>query len=834
MVALAVPRALALSAAALAAAWLGFYLIAPLPFIDTETFRATAVLHAATGLVFLPYLVSLVLGRRLPGGSVLDVPLVALLGVYLLTTATSLNWPVSLEVALTVLMALGVFFVLSDARLFRSWQVETAFVLAALAAAVKALWVVGGDYLDWLRLADAVRGGLSWGDLLPPTVPQVHGVGDGPSLLAAVLAMSLPFVLVAIFRPMKAALRALAVLAAAAIVLALFLTLARSAWLGAAAGVLTTALLVTATAAGRDLLRRLWPTTRTRRWLLGTLALAVVAVAAVGTAYLVQSVEARPLWLFHGSDTPRSDVMEAGTEMIRDYPLLGTGVGVYSLLYPQYSGQFPIDALHSHNGFLQAVVDLGVPGALALLAVVAALGWLLVRGLRETEGSARLSIAACAGAFVAFASFSLFDAPNGFKGPLVALAAVAAVAVLSAREGRRWAEAPLRLASYWRRLAWVGSMAARIVVPIAMVGLLVTWVRLDIGHYEYSSSVSNANVQGWPRALEQGQRAVDLDPQFAVYRLQLGAVQGQAYLETDSPQLLVDAVAQLGRGLELEPRSAVAHANLALLLAKAGDRGGARAQALAALDFANSDPMVVLAAGATLESTNWGEEAADAYALALVLDPDLANSPFWAGSPFRQTGFSDIVASSALMSSPCLSLRLAMESLSRDEALADCRRQVEAAPDDADGRVALAEALIDDGSLAEAFADLDYVLTRQPDNGPARTALGRWHDGQGAVVEARHQWLRAGQLGELEAWVLLGDSYPLDQVPAEVVEALRSELRRAEEERRLVSTLYYRSKFFRVSPETILLPGEWQQAVPGRIVRAEEALARWAGGADAP
>ena len=102
------------------------------------------------------------------------------------------------------------------------------------------------------------------------------------------------------------------------------------------------------------------------------------------------------------------------------------------------------------------------------------------------------------------------------------------------------------------------------------------------------------------------------------------------------------------------------------------------------------------------------------------------------------------------------------------------------------------------------------------------------------MVEARHQWLRAGQLGELEAWVLLGDSYPLDQVPAEVVEALRSELRRAEEERRLVSTLYYRSKFFRVSPETILLPGEWQQAVPGRIVRAEEALARWAGGADAP
>jgi Flp pilus assembly protein TadD len=194
----------------------------------------------------------------------------------------------------------------------------------------------------------------------------------------------------------------------------------------------------------------------------------------------------------------------------------------------------------------------------------------------------------------------------------------------------------------------------------------------------------------------------------------------------------------------------------------------------------------------------------------------------------------DIVASSALISSPCRSLRLATESLARGEALADCRRQVEADPDDVDGRVALAEALLDDGSLAEAFADLDYVLTRQPDNGPARTALGRWHDGQGALAEARHQWLRAGQLGELEAWVLLGNSYPLDEVPTEVAAALRLELRRAEEERRLTGTLYYRSKFFRVSPETILLPGEWQRAVPGRIVRAEEALARWTAGADAP
>ena len=91
LLALAVPRALVLSAAALAAAWLGFYLITKLPFLDIDAFRATITLHAVTGLVFIPYLATLLAGRRLPGGSPLDAPLMALLGVYLLTTATSLH-----------------------------------------------------------------------------------------------------------------------------------------------------------------------------------------------------------------------------------------------------------------------------------------------------------------------------------------------------------------------------------------------------------------------------------------------------------------------------------------------------------------------------------------------------------------------------------------------------------------------------------------------------------------------------------------------------------------------------------------------------------------------
>ena len=821
----------ALAAVALTASWLGYYLITPLPFLDRETFRATVTLHLVTGTVFIPYFVYLLVARRLPGGSALDLPIAALLAVYLIATAASLNWRVSLEVTLVALMAAGVFYVLSDGGLLRRWQLETALMLAVLAAAAKAIWVVGDDYLDWLRLADAVRGGLAWGDLIPPTVPKVHDVGDHPNLLGGMMATALPFFLVAFLRSSSARLRVLVALAVAVLMLAMFLTVTRSAWLAAGAGAATTAaLLLTYTPRGRALLRRFWPSTPGRQALVGLLALALAGVV-VGVAVLAQSVETRPIWLFRESGTPRVDVMEAGAEMFQDYPMLGTGPGVYGLLYPEYSGKYANHAFHSHNGFLQSAVDLGVPGVLVMLALAGTLGWLLLRGLRDADGDRRLSIAASAGALVALGTFSLFDAPNGFKGPLVMLAAVGAIAVLSVREGKSAGSpnGPLHLGE-------AAQLAARGVIPFALAGLLITWGRLDIAHFYYSNGVSNANAERWSEAVRDAERAVEFDPQFAIYRLQLGAVQGEAYLATSDSALLGDAIAQLRRGLDLEPRSALGHANLALLLAEAGERGQQRTEALATLRFANSDPAVVLAAATALEKTGWDEEAVDAYAQAVSLDADLADSPFWKESPFRETRYWDIVGRSALVLRPCALLNLVAGDvpagpLTRDEALTGCFQRVQSNPGEIAGRVVLAVAFIEDGRMDEARTLLDQVLDRQPDNGPARTALGSWFAAQENLDQAREQWLRAAQLDQTEALVLLGDSFPAGEVPHEVVDTLRSELRGAASQVQfhLTGILYYRFKFFRASPITMLLPGEWQDAVPARYAEAEAALARLTG-----
>ena len=817
---------------ALIASWLGFYIITPLPYLQLDVFNATIVLHAVTGVVLIPYLVSLVIARRLPGGSPLDLAIVALLGAYLLATAESLNWRVSLEVSLIVLMAVSIFYVLSDRRLLRRWQVEWALMLAVLAAAVSTVWIVAGDYADWLRFTESVRGGLSFGDLIPPTVPKAHDVGDHPNILGGIFAMTLPFFLVGLVRGYALVLRVAIGTAAFVVLLAMFLTLARSSWLGiAGGGVVTIVLLLALTPGGRGFIRRLKPETSTERMYLGVVAFGL-AMAILAFTFAASEVDARPIWLFRESGTPRLDVMGAAAEMFSDHTLLGTGPGMFGFLYPEYSGRFPDHAVHAHNGYLQAALDMGIPGVAAMFALIGSLGWLLFRGLHESVGETRLTLVACAGSLTSFSIFSLLEAPNGFKSVLVVVAAIGAVAALAYRERERPGPQPGLTNGWTISGRWLG-LAARAVIPVAIAGLLITWGRIDIGHFYYSQGLEHANAQRWEQAVDEAQRGVDLDPQLAIYRFRLGVVQGQVYLETGDLTFLNNAIGQFRKGLELEPRSAIGHANLALLLARTTDRDGARSAALNALEFANRDAAVALVAGTALELSNWEDEAVKAYGDAIFQDLGLADSPFWSGSTFRTEHFSDIVANSAVVLNDCALLWLSAQPVpsgpvERQDALMGCVEKV-LEENTKEDRIVLAEALIRDGEMELAGQQIEYVVTRYPDYGAGRTALGRWYAALGDLERARLEWLRAGQLDEVEALILLGDSYSSGQIPDEVVDALRSELRSVSSQVQfhLTGILYYRFKFFRASPRVILLPGDWRSAVPGRVTRATETLARW-------
>ena len=76
---------------------------------------------------------------------------------------------------------------------------------------------------------------------------------------------------------------------------------------------------------------------------------------------------------------------------------------------------------------------------------------------------------------------------------------------------------------------------------------------------------------------------------------------------------------------------------------------------------------------------------------------------------------------------------------------------------------------------------------------------------------------------------LLGDSYPAGQVPPELRHRLDDLLKTSGSsiQNDIVSVLYYRMRYGRLSPVFGLIPGDWATAVPRPYAEALAALARW-------
>jgi tetratricopeptide (TPR) repeat protein len=375
-------------------------------------------------------------------------------------------------------------------------------------------------------------------------------------------------------------------------------------------------------------------------------------------------------------------------------------------------------------------------------------------------------------------------------------------------------------------------------VLVALVALLVVWSNLDGPHYRYSQGLTDANAGRWLEAVPNFRRAADGDPDFALYQLQLGLSESMAYLDGAPEALLGQGIAHLERGVNLEPRSAIGHANLARAYLMAGRNGEARDSAQEAIRWAGHDPVVAIAAANVLEEAGTEEEAREAYAAALALDAGMAFSPFWSGSEFRRQNFEEIVGGSVLALNPCLVgqqllLPEAPPDLDLEEAAEGCRLFILGQPGNVGARVDLATILMVSGHSDESLAILEEAVARYPDDGAVRRALGESYSQAGDLERARHEWLLGAELDDPRAAMLLGDSYT-GPVPGsavrqaeEILSFAGTNLAAGDVQRYLLGILYYRMKFRRESPAIILIPGEWQDALGGPYTALSEALGRW-------
>jgi putative inorganic carbon (HCO3(-)) transporter len=356
--------------------WLALLMMAPLLLFPTPV-RSLALL----GVPFLWTARKVSLGRfidRTP----LDWPILFLLLMVLVSLYATYSIEESLPKIAGMILGVAVFYALvCHTRQIRSWLLGLGLFVCA-GSGVAALALVGSSLVDKfppltalsarlpsfnLNLAGAeegfhpneVAGTLLWVAL--PSLAVVYAAWGERRKLRESLGSLQGSLLIAVTG-----------LLAAFICGVLVLTQSRGGLLAFAGTLLGTGVLVVASA---------W-SSRSRGWRLAVVAVGVVLLA-LGVMLLVQAQQ--PAQLLFASATAgegalslntlagRVEVWSRAIYGIQDFPITGMGMNTFRrvvhVLYPLFTVSPETDIGHAHNEFLQAALDLGIPGLIAFLAL---------------------------------------------------------------------------------------------------------------------------------------------------------------------------------------------------------------------------------------------------------------------------------------------------------------------------------------------------------------------------------------------------------------------------------------------------------------------------------
>lgn len=380
----------------------------------------------ACGLLAAP----LLFAARLPQG-VLVAAMAGLVAVFLargllirsFLPRTAVDWP---NILLLLVLPAGLW---ASADPAASWPVVAKAVAGfaifyGVAGLANTRWT---RLLPWLLLAASaglalvVLLGTNWTTAKLPFVPDAlyqmlprlplpwRPEGIHPNLAGGAMAwLLLPSIALAAWSRDRR-MQGLAGVAAVLLALALLLSQSRGAWLGAAAGLLA------------------MPALRYRRgWiaLAVALALGVLAVFILGPGQITQAIlppstaEEVTINTLPG----RLELWTRALAMLHDFGVAGAGPGQFEqlvmVLYPPFFTGLLGGFQHAHNLYLQMAVDFGLPGLVALVALLLGMGAGIIAATRRwpVHAPASLPLAALAvgifGSLLALAVHGMVDAPH--------------------------------------------------------------------------------------------------------------------------------------------------------------------------------------------------------------------------------------------------------------------------------------------------------------------------------------------------------------------------------------------------------------------------------------
>jgi hypothetical protein len=302
---------------------------------------------------------------------------------------------------------------------------------------------------------------------------------------------------------------------------------------------------------------------RTLRWIgIGLAILALIAAVALGGRAWDQFTEtsleaAKPserLTDFSGAG--RGEFFRVALDSFAEKPLGGTGAGTYQFSWFQLRHN-DVANHDAHSLYLQMLSELGVPGAILVLAMVAVLLWAGFCAWRDGSGPHRETLAALFAVAVAFAIGAAID----WFWQIAALTAVffcATGALVAARCGQL----------VRKRAAANGSGPAPRRYGLTVVGLVVAWLTALalvgplLVDRELDASNEAAADENIPQAIDRADTARSIEPFAATPYIQLGLL---AQAQGDYPT----AVERLEQAIDREDRNWIYY----YLLAKAEHAG---------------------------------------------------------------------------------------------------------------------------------------------------------------------------------------------------------------------------------------------------------------------
>lgn len=249
--------------------------------------------------------------------------------------------------------------------------------------------------------------------------------------------------------------------------------------------------------------------------------------------------------------------------MIADYPLTGVGLGNFKYVYPQYA---PLDereiylgyraAGYSHNDWLEAWAELGIPGGILLTMILGTYLMRMTKVWRRRRDPQAVGVGAGALAAVLAATFhSFFDFSMHVPANPFTLAAVMAIGFAAVhRQGPSYKESFFYGVRELPRYTW-RSKALLIAVCVAAGGILFQSGRHFMAEIHCPTEWNSTLNLNWNPYLTDIEKAAAINPLNAEYQKKLGVY--YAYIGVDDEILLrifnERAVGHFKKALSLNP-----------------------------------------------------------------------------------------------------------------------------------------------------------------------------------------------------------------------------------------------------------------------------------------